>query len=118
MKKICFIFRTGPADNAKGREALDLAMLSASFDQHVSLLFIDEGVLNLRNDQQPELLGGRDYISTFKALPLYDIEDIYLCNQSLGEYDLSKSDLVIDAKLAEPIRVSSLIKEADEVLVF
>ncbi|MGL4834236.1 MAG: DsrE family protein, partial [Shewanella sp.] len=50
MKKICILFRSAPHGTTKGREGLDLALLSASFEQEVSLLFVDEGILHLVKD--------------------------------------------------------------------
>ena len=118
MKQLTIIFRTNPAYNSKGREALDLAMLSASFEQIVKLIFIDEGVFNLVKGQAPELFGGKDYVSTFKALPLYDIEDIYVCEKALSQNLIEKSELVIEATIVTTNRIQKLINEADEVLVF
>ena len=118
MKQLTIIFRNSPAFNSKGREALDLAMLSASFDQVVKLIFVDEGIFNLLSGQQPELLGGKDYISTFKALPLYDIEDIYICDKSMSQYSIQKSELIVEAEPVTADRIRTLINEADEVLVF
>lgn len=118
MKQLTIIFRSNPAYNSKGREALDLALLSASFEQHVKLIFICEGVFNLLKGQNPELLSGKDYISTFKALPIYDIEDIYVCEKALSYNLLEKPDLIVEATLVTTTRIRSLINEADEVLVF
>ncbi len=118
MKQLTIIFRSNPAYNSKGREALDLAMLSASFDQHVKLIFLDEGVFNLVKGQSPELLGGKDYISTLKALPIYDIDDVYACEKSLSVNLLEKEELLIDLIIVTPGRISALIDAADEVLVF
>lgn len=118
MKKITFIFRTAPHGSAKGREALDLALLSASFEQEVSLIFSDEGVLNLVTDQQPELIGAKDYIATFKALPLYDIEHVYVCKQSLADFGMSRSALTIPVETMSAEDICQHLQRADEVLVF
>ena len=42
MKKLAIIFRRAPHGSASGREGLDLALLSASFEQEVSLIFTAE----------------------------------------------------------------------------
>ncbi|BDM64321.1 sulfurtransferase TusC [Shewanella sp. NFH-SH190041] len=118
MKHLCIIFRRAPHGTAHGREALDLAMLSASFEQQITLIFADEGVLNLISEQQPELVGARDYIATFKALPLYDIEDVLVCNDSLTEFGLKRSVLNIDAQVVSAETITARLREADEVLVF
>ena len=119
MKTLCIIFKTAPHGNPNGREALDLALLSASFDQKVILIFSDEGVLNLVENQNPELIKAKDYIATFKALPLYEIDDIFVCQQSLLEFGLSKNTLNInEAQIADQQCIQTQLKLADEVLVF
>ncbi|MCL1076865.1 sulfurtransferase complex subunit TusC [Parashewanella spongiae] len=118
MKQLTIIFRHGPTAHSKGREALDLAMLSASFDQHVKLIFIDEGVFNTLKDQQIEQTGAKDYISTFKALSLYDIDDVYICKTSMDGFGLLSSDILIDYTSAEPSVISEMIRGSDKVLIF
>ncbi|MGL5360212.1 MAG: sulfurtransferase complex subunit TusC [Shewanella sp.] len=118
MKKICILFRSAPHGTTKGREGLDLALLSASFEQEVSLLFVDEGVLHLVKEQQPELIGAKDYIATFKALPLYDIDTVLACKQSLTDYGLSLGLLTIPVTAVNDDSIAAHLKSVDEVLVF
>ena len=118
MKHICIVFRRPPHGTPHGREALDLALLSASFEQQVTLIFTDEGVLNLVSDQHPELIGARNYIATFKALPFYDIEDVLVCSDSLNEFGLKRSILNIEAEVVVADVISQRLLDADEVLVF
>lgn len=118
MKKITVVFKTAPHGHANGREALDFALLSASFEQEVSLVFTDEGVLNLLTGQQPELIGGKDYIATFKALPMYDVEQVYVCKQSLAEFGMSRSALNIPVEVLSTEQIAALLNSTDEVLVF
>jgi tRNA 2-thiouridine synthesizing protein C len=44
MKKLTIVFRKSPLGTTSGREGLDFAMLSASFEQEVSLVFINDAV--------------------------------------------------------------------------
>lgn len=118
MKKITIIFRRAPHGTAHGREALDLALLSASFEQEVSLLFMDEGVLNLVPNQKPELAGAKDYIATFGALSLYDIDTVLVCSDSLEHFGLSGKELTIALTRVDTLTISDHIQQADEVLVF
>ncbi|QFU22766.1 sulfurtransferase complex subunit TusC [Shewanella eurypsychrophilus] len=118
MKKITIIFRRAPHGTAQGREALDLALLSASFEQEVSLIFMDEGVLNLLPKQKPEQAGAKDYIATFGALSLYDIDTVLVCSDSLAQFGLSEAELTIALTIADTQTISDHIQLADEVLVF
>lgn len=118
MKKITIIFRHAPHGSAKGREGLDFALLSASFEQEVSLIFADEGVLNLIPQQAPETIGAKDFLAAFKALPLYDIESVYACQQSLADYQLDESALAIPLDVKTPKEIGVLLTQADEVFVY
>jgi len=118
MKKLCVVFRHGPHGTAHGREALDLAMLAASFELEVSLLFCDEGVLHLLQGQEPEKIGCRDYISTFKALPFYDVEIQLVCKQSLADYGLSKAALEEELQILDAAAITAHLQSVDEVVVY
>ena len=118
MKKLTIIFHRAPHGSPHGREALDLALLSASFEQKVSLIFVDEGVLNLIKNQQPELVGAKDFIATFGALYLYDIDTILACEASLREYDLDNTELTITPDKVTQSAIRQHLADADEVLVF
>lgn len=118
MKHLVIVFRHAPHGTAHGREALDLAMLSASFEQQVSLVFVDEGVLHLLPSQNSDLIGSKDYIAAFGALELYDIEQVFACQYSAEFLSLNENDLAYGAKIYSPEAISHLFQQADEVLVF
>ncbi|GIU52815.1 MULTISPECIES: sulfurtransferase complex subunit TusC [Shewanella] len=118
MKKICVIFRHSPIGNASNREGLDFAMLSASFEQEVSIVFTDEAVMHLLAEQQPELVGSKDYLSTFKALSLYDIETVLVCQESAKQFGLSANDFNFEAEMASTHQIQTLIQQANEVVVY
>ena len=82
------------------------------------MVFVDEGVLHLIKNQQPELIGAKDYISTFKALPLYDIESVLVCKQSLTDYGLSHGLLSIPVTIVNDETIAIHLNSVDEVLVF
>jgi tRNA 2-thiouridine synthesizing protein C len=118
MKAIAIIFRQSPHGNAAGREALDLALMAATYEQQVHLIFIDEGVLNLLDNQQPELIGCKDYIATFKALDLYEVASVVVSEVSLCGFGLDKTALVYPATVADDGQIRQLLAQVDEVLVF
>ncbi|MFV7772558.1 sulfurtransferase complex subunit TusC [Shewanella marisflavi] len=118
MKKITLIFRHAPHGSAKAREGLDFALLSASFEQEVSIIFADEGVLNLLPGQTPEVIGAKDFVAAFKALPLYDIEQVYACQQSLQDYSLTEEDAAFPVETKTPEQIATLLAQADEVFVY
>lgn len=118
MKSLTILFRHAPHSTAHGREGLDLALLSASFEQTVRLIFVDEGVLHLIDNQDSELIDTKDYIATLKALPLYDIEEVYACQQSCMDLSLDPAALRFNAQPLLAKEISQQLSVANEVLVF
>ncbi|UJF20819.1 sulfurtransferase complex subunit TusC [Shewanella sp. OMA3-2] len=118
MKQICIVFRHAPYGTTYTREGIDFSLLSASFEQLVSLIFCDEAVLHLLPDQQAELAGSKDYVSVFKAFYLYEIETVMACEQSLNAMGLTVAELAIDVQSASVEAISAQLALADEVLVF
>ena len=62
-------------------------------------------------EQQPQAILQRHYAPTFKLLELYDIEEVYVCTDSLAERGLTVADLSAaqkkELKLKGGVRVVS-----------
>ena len=98
--KLAFLFRTAPHGNAISREGLDALLAATAFcdEEEIGVFFVDDGVLNLLDGQNPELLLQKDFIRTFKLLDLYDIEQRFVCADSLDQYNLHAEQLIISAE--------------------
>ncbi|AZG73539.1 sulfurtransferase complex subunit TusC [Shewanella livingstonensis] len=118
MKSLVIIFRHAPLGTTSTREGLDFAMLSASFEQQVSIVFTNEAVLHLLAGQAPEQAGSKDYVSAFKALSLYDIDTVLVCAESMTTLGLQADELSISATIVAPQAITDALQAADEVLVF
>ncbi|MER2492265.1 sulfurtransferase complex subunit TusC [Catenovulum sediminis] len=92
------IITSAPFENAKGQEALELALTLATFEQAVALFFSGSGLLQLLKSQNAELLKLKNYTDGFKALDLYDIEDVFIEQQSLADLHLNENDLLIETQ--------------------
>ncbi len=88
-KTIAILNTQAPFSSAAGKEALDAALIFGSFEQATSLFFMADGVFQVIGDQNAESIELKDYLKTFSALEFYDIENIYVCAQSLTERNLT-----------------------------
>jgi len=95
-----------------------MALAMSNFGQDVSLFFIEDGVLQLIKQQTSHKIQHKAYHKTFGALTIYDIDNIYVCQQSLLERGLTATDLTIAVTLIEPDQLSALIAKNDQVMVF
>ena len=118
--KIAFLFRTAPHGNAISREGLDALLAATAFcdEEEIGVFFIDDGVLNLLDGQNPELLLQKDFIRTFKLLDLYDIEQRFVCADSLDQYHLQTEQLIISAEKIDRTSLINKLSQAEKVFMF
>ena len=118
--KLAFLFRTAPHGNSISREGLDALLAATAFcdEEEIGVFFIDDGVLNLLDGQNPELLLQKDFIRTFKLLDLYDIEQRFVCADSLDQYHLQTEQLIISAEKIDRTSLINKLSQAEKVFTF
>lgn len=105
MNKIAFIFRCAPHGCASGREGLDALLAISAYSEELAVFFVEDGLYQLVPGQAPDQVMSRDHAPSFKLLPLYDIEQIYFCQDSLTARGLTVDDLLIPG---QPLVVEDL----------
>ncbi len=110
-KKFLFVMRRAPHAGVQVRETLDMILTAAAFDQAVSLLFLDDGVYQIKRGQHPEAAGLPAVAPMFEALELYDVEAVLAERESLLERGLSAADLAIPARIIDRSAIAALIAE-------
>ena len=78
VKKFAFINRKAPYGTIYALESLEVVLISAAFDQDVSLVFADDGVYQLKKGQATKAVGMKNFSPTYRALEGYDIEKLYV----------------------------------------
>ena len=118
--KLAFLFRTAPHGNAISREGLDALLAATAFcdEEEIGVFFIDDGVLNILDGQNPQLLLQKDFIRTFKLLDLYDIEQRFVCADSLDQYNLQTEQLIISAEKIDRTSLINKLSQAEKVFTF
>ncbi len=117
-KKVLFITRSAPHGHAKPREALAAMLAASAFQETVSVLFMDDGVLQLAKHQETSHLGMVNFAKTFNVMELYEIKQVYACAESLAERGFFTDNLVLPVKLIKYPKISDLITQHDLVLNF
>lgn len=119
MNSIAFIFTQAPHGSSAGREGLDAVLATSALSDDVALFFIGDGVMQLTAGQQPEKILARNYIATFGVLPLYDVDQCYLCAASLAERGLSVDDArVLPAEVLSSDALRERLGQFDRLLTF
>ena len=119
MNRVAFVFTQAPHGSSAGREGLDAVLATAALSEDVGLFFIGDGVLQLVTGQQPATILARDYIATFGVLALYDIEQCYVCHESLLARGFSAdSDRVLEAEVLAASALRAKLDSYDRILRF
>jgi tRNA 2-thiouridine synthesizing protein C len=113
-----FVNRKAPYGTIHALESLEVVLIAATFDQDVSLVFVDDGVYQLVKGQQTQAAGMKNFSPTYRALEGYDVEKLYVERASLQARGLSASDLLVAVEVLDTAALATLMAEQDVVLNF
>jgi tRNA 2-thiouridine synthesizing protein C len=115
---LAIINSKAPFSSNNGKDALDVALIFGSFEQKVSLFFQGDGVYQLIANQDGRLVSIKDYLKTFSAFEFYDIEDIYVCQQSLFNRQLEEKFHITDVQVLPSVEFALSLNRHQHVLRF
>jgi tRNA 2-thiouridine synthesizing protein C len=118
VKKFMFVNRKAPYGTIYALESLEVVLIAATFDQDVSLVFLDDGVFQLKKGQQTKGIETKNFSPTYRALEDYDVEKLYVEKESLDARGLSADDLLVDVTVLGSAEMGALMDEQDVVLSF
>ncbi len=113
MTKISFLIRKGPYGTSEIKEAMDVILTALTLDMHVTVVFIDDGVWQLKSGQNSAAVQEKNYTSTFKALSEFGDVKIYGESESLIERDLVIDDLILPVHELNRNAIAQLLSEQD-----
>lgn len=118
--KIAFLFRNPPHGSSLSREGLDALLAATAFydEQDIGVFFMDDGVLNLLKAQQTELILQKELSRPFKLLALYDIEQRFICQESLSQFGIPSSQLSLSAFTLPRAQFIEKLKQSSKILTF
>ncbi|MBT9598450.1 MAG: sulfurtransferase complex subunit TusC [Vitreoscilla sp.] len=118
MKKFMFVNRKAPYGTIYALESLEVVLITATFDQEVSLVFLDDGVYELVKGQATQGIGIKNHSKTYRALDGYDVEKLFVERESLEARGLTENDLIVDVEVLSSVEMAALMSEQDVVLSF
>ncbi|HRE14269.1 MAG TPA: sulfurtransferase complex subunit TusC [Usitatibacteraceae bacterium] len=117
-KKFMFVNRKAPYGSVYALEGLEVVLISAAFDQDVSLAFLDDGVYQLVKGQDTKAAGMKNFSPTYRALEGYDIEKLFVEREALEARGLAESDLLVDVQVLGRAEMAALMDEQDVLVSF
>jgi sulfur relay protein TusC/DsrF len=115
-KKFMFVNRKAPYGTIYALESLEVVLISAAFEQDVSLVFVDDGVYQLKKGQQTKGIETKNFSPTYRALEGYDVEKLYVERESLAARGLAEADLIVDVTVLGAAELGALMDEQDVVV--
>lgn len=115
-KRFMYVNRKAPHGTIYAQESLELALITAAFDQIVSLVFLDDGVFQLKKNQNTQALDLKNFSKTFRALEDFEIDKIYVEKESLSSRGLAELDLIIPVEVLASEQLSHLMAQQDVVI--
>ena len=93
-KKFLYINRRAPYGTIYALEGLETVLIGAAFEQDVSLAFVDDGVFQLKDNQDSSETEVKNFSPTYKALGDYEVTKLYVERESLEARGLKPEDLM------------------------
>ncbi|HET9670173.1 MAG TPA: sulfurtransferase complex subunit TusC [Casimicrobiaceae bacterium] len=118
VKKFMFVNRKAPYGTVYALEGLEVVLISAAFDQDVSLVFLDDGVYELVKGQDTKAIAVKNFSPTYRALEGYDIEKLYVERESLEARGLTEASLVVPVEVLAADEIAALMASQDVVITF
>ncbi|MDH5410972.1 MAG: sulfurtransferase complex subunit TusC [Alphaproteobacteria bacterium] len=116
VKRFMFVNRKAPYGTVYALESLETVLISAAFDQDVSVVFADDGVFQLKKGQDTPGINMKNFSPTFRALDGYDVEKLYVEKESLEARGLTEDDLLVDVEVLSSKELSKIMAAQDVVI--
>jgi len=118
VKKFMYVNRKAPYGTIYALESLEVVLIAAAFDQDVSLVFMDDGVYQLKKGQDTKGIGMKNFSPTYRALEGYDIEKLFVEKESMESRGLTTDDMIVPVAVLGKDELTSLMEEQDVILSF
>ncbi|EJM11980.1 sulfur relay protein TusC/DsrF [Pseudomonas sp. GM18] len=116
-KSLLIISRQAPWSGPNAREALDIVLAGGAFDLPIGLLFLDDGVFQLAAKQDAKALQQKDLSANLQALPMFGVEDLFVCADSAAARGLAPNGLSLaEARVLSAQDITVLIDRYDQVI--
>ncbi len=118
VRKFMYVNRRAPYGTIYALESLEVVLIAAAFEQDVSLVFMDDGVYQIKKGQNTEGIGVKNFSPTYRALEGYDVEKLYVEKESLESRGMTTDDLVVPVQVLDKDQLAALMEEQEVILSF
>jgi tRNA 2-thiouridine synthesizing protein C len=94
-------------------EPIELLLALAAFEQQPKILLIGEGILHANTLQQAKRVNGKAANKIVSALPMYDCEEIFICQADIERFGLERDILQPFCTPLNKQQLQQLIKQSN-----
>ncbi len=116
VKRFLYVNRKAPHGTVYALEELEMVLIAAMFEQDVHVVFLDDGVFQIKKNQNPSTLQMKDFSKTYRAFEGYGVEKIYVERESMEERGLTPDDFILPTTVLKRDEMGSLMESMDVVL--
>ena len=113
---VLIVIRHSPYGSSLAKAALDVALAMAAFEQRIDMLFMGDGVLQLRPNQDTQALGVKSFSRQLAALPLYDVNSVYVDGAAASRYQVDLAQAPVPAQALDGRQMHQLMCRCDHLL--
>lgn len=118
VKKFMYVNRRAPHGTIYAQECLEVVLIGAAFDQDVSIVFMDDGVYQILKGQDTSAIGTKNFSKTFRALEMYDVEKLYVEQESMEARGITEEDLNVPVEVKTSEEIGRLMEQQNVILSF
>mgnify|MGYP000386237441 CR=1 FL=1 len=116
VKNFMYVNRKAPYGTIYALEVLEAVLISAAFEQNAAIVFVDDGVYQIKKDQDTTAINMKNFSPTYRALEGYDIEKMYVEKESIEARGLTVDDFVVRVEVLSAEELSALMADQDVVI--
>ena len=126
-KKFMYVNRKAPYGTIYALEILEAVLISAAFEQHACIVFIDDGVYQIKKGQNTDSVNMKNFSKTYGVIAMEkedadDDEDIDMVwriiveQESMEARGLCANDFVIDVEIIPSAELAIIMSEQEIII--
>lgn len=126
-KNFMFLNRKAPYGSIYAQEIQEMVLISAAFEQNTAVVFMDDGVYQIKKGQDTSATGMKNFSPTYGIFQMEkeDAEEdedvdvvwhIVVEKESMEARGLTPEDFVIDVEVMDAAELQKLMAEQDVIL--
>jgi len=126
-KKFMYVNRKAPYGTIYALEVLEAVLISAAFEQHAAIVFVDDGVYQIKKNQDTQAVNMKNFSKTYGIIEMEkedadEDEDmdmvwrIIVEKESMEARGLTADDFVVEVEVLASAELAKVMAEQEVVI--